>query len=388
MPSLESERQPHICIAHPGGDSAYSETFIREHISRIPEVKTVLSKGVFPSKINGVDLFSVAIRQTNKIMAALPFSISRDLAFLQRNRLLARVLRRRHVDIVLAEYGPTGSSITPACRIAGVPLVVHFHGQDAFHVPTLEKYRSGYRAMFKSVAGIIVGTDEMRQQVEALGAPADKIYKNPCGVDTQLFQPIDAAQNPPVFLALGRFVEKKAPHLTILAFHKVVQSRPDAKLIMIGDGNLLDACKQIVRALCLVDHVEFRGALNQQQVAELMKTARAFVQHSAKPESGDSEGTSISVLEAASTALPVVATRHGGIKDSVKHGLTGFLVDEYDIESMTHYMLKLVDEPALAGDMGRRGRKRMETKYAMERSISELRSILLRVLETSPRAVA
>ena len=66
-----------------------------------------------------------------------------------------------------------------------------------------------------------------------------------------------AAGNPqeqlPRFLSVGRFVDKKAPHLTLLAFKQVAAELPAATLTMIGDGDLLESCKLLAKSLNLLD---------------------------------------------------------------------------------------------------------------------------------------
>lgn len=374
-----SEVRPEMCVgvAHPG-DTTYSETFIRDHITRMPAEVVALNGGFFPQFCDGEEVFSPVVKKGIEALRHLPSSRGEALASRWEDRKLARLLERKGIDVVLAEYGPTAGAVAPACDSAKIPLIAHFHGRDAFYWPMIERHRDSYKQVFEIAAGIVVGTDAMEKQLIDLGAPADKIHKNPCGVDIDLFRPVQPGENPPRFVALGRFVEKKAPHLTLLAFKEVVDKHPEAQLTMIGDGKLREACKQMVDALGLIDRVEFTGVIGHEQVAETLQEARAFVQHSARPESGDSEGTSISVLEAAATGLPVVATRHGGIQESVLHGTTGFLVDEYDVDAMAEHMLTLVQKPDLATELGRAGRRRMEEEYAMGRSIQQLYQIVVR----------
>jgi glycosyltransferase involved in cell wall biosynthesis len=293
---------------------------------------------------------------------------------------LANFFRKHRVDAVLAEYGPTGVAVMEACRRASLPLIVHFHGYDASDQRILAEYNEGYQRLFSTAAAIIVGSKDMEAGLLALGAPQNKINYNPVGVDGSFFKQAHPAQQPPHFLAVGRFVDKKAPHLTLLAFSQVAQVYPEARLTMYGEGALWEACKQLAKALELADKVSFPGSCPHGEVAAAMQKTRAFVQHSLKPTFGDSEGTSLSVLEAGASGLPVVATRHGGIKDTVIHGETGFLVDERDINGMAAYMLKLAQEPELAGAMGRRARQHICANYSMEKSIAGLWKIIQNII--------
>lgn len=377
-----SSPSPHVAVAHPGTDT-YSETFIRDHLQRLPRVDTILRDGFYPKTVNGEPVLGRPTRLAHRGLRALAGQRGEKLCEWWRARRLSTILDRRGIDVMLAEFGPTGVHVWKACRHAQVPLVVHFHGQDAFHQPTVDRYAESYREMFQYVSACIVGTDEMEEALLELGASAGQIRKNSCGVDVGLFQACDPASNPPRLVAVGRFTEKKAPHLTLIAFREMLQEEPGAQLIMVGDGELLPACRQLAHGLNIDESVTFTGAIPHEKVVEYMQGARAFVQHSVHPPSGDSEGTSISVLEGAASGLPIVATRHGGIKDSVIDGETGFLVEEYDISTMATRMKLLCADGERASSMGARGRTRMEDVYRMEKSIEGLHEILLGAYESA-----
>jgi colanic acid/amylovoran biosynthesis glycosyltransferase len=128
--------------------------------------------------------------------------------------------------------------------------------------------------------------------------------------------------------------------------------------------------------LNIEDAVELKGALDHDDVAALLQQSTVFVQHSLVPASGDTEGTPVAILEASAAGVPVVSTKHAGIADVVIHGKTGFLVDEGDIELMSEYIYKLLNNPELAREMGQNGWEYISATFSMERSISELREIL------------
>ena len=252
---------------------------------------------------------------------------------------LASFIKR--AEVTLAEFGPVGAGLVRPCQIAKVPLVVHFHGYDAYDRRTLEKYQKDYQEMFLSAAAFVVVSKAMCEQVVRLGAPREKVHLNSCGVDVLRFDSTDAGSNPPHFLAMGRFVEKKAHFLTILAFERALRQCHDIRLSLAGDGPLLDCCKQLVRALRLEEVVEFLGVVSHDRVPTMMRSFRGFVQHSVTAPSGDSEGNPVAVMEAGASGLPVVSTKHAGIPDTVAHGETGLLSEEMDIDSMANHMALL-----------------------------------------------
>src|ERR1044072_1487106 len=106
-------------------------------------------------------------------------------------------------------------------------------------------------------------------QLLSLGAPRDKLFYNPYGVDLAKFKQATLDAAPPKVIAVGRFVEKKAPYLTILAFKKVLARLPEAKLAMVGDGPLREVCRQLIKSLHMEHAVELLGVLNHAAVASL-----------------------------------------------------------------------------------------------------------------------
>lgn len=361
-------KPPTVCLVTPRRD-AFSETFVRYHIARLPGNIKVLY-GADHHAINEGNrltftateyvLDRVCRRTLHRPVTSLP------------NWSLRRYLRREAVEVVLAEFGQTGAMLAEDCRSLGIPLVAHFHGADAFSVRWTQPYLAAYRRLFEIARAVVAVSQDMVEQLVRLGAPRHRIHYNPCGVDIEAFVGAQPALQPPRFLAVGRFVPNKAALLILLAFRQVLTHRPQARLVLVGDGALREACMRAARDLGLGEAVEFLGVRTPEQVAGAMREARAFVHHAVQTLDGDSEGTPVSILEAGASGLPVVASRHMGIKDVVIDAETGLLVDEGDVAGMARAMVRLVDEPALAGMLGSRARARIAEHFSMDRSIAAL----------------
>jgi glycosyltransferase involved in cell wall biosynthesis len=230
--------------------------------------------------------------------------------------------------------------------------------------------------LFAYASAIIGVSKHMVGQLKTLGAPSEKVFYNPYGVDLLKFKPASPDRAPMQVIAVGRFVEKKAPYLTILAFQKILQRLAEAKLVMVGTGSLQDMCHQLVKALRIEHAVEIKGAVDHDRVAAFMQQSRVFVQHSLVPASGDTEGTPLAILEAGAAGLPVVSTRHAGITDAVIDGKTGILVNEGDIDAMAGGIHDLLTNPALAREMGNTAREHISQNFNSDHSITRLRQIL------------
>lgn len=297
------------------------------------------------------------------------------------------LIRRYRPEAVMVEFGFEAVRVMEACAWTGVPLVVHFRGSDASARDRLDVLHGRYQRLMRIAAGVIVKSQPMARTLVALGAPMDRVLISPSGGNSDLFHGSAPASAPPVFLAVGRFVEKKGPLHTIRAFSRLkidTQSKAQAQwpqLWMVGEGPLLGQAKALVQSLHLQDRVRLLGLRNQDEVAALMREVRAFVQHSLVASDGDSEGSPVAVMEAQLSGLPVVATHHAGIPEVVVDGETGLLVDEGDVAGMAIAMTRLIDDPALAARLGDCGRRRIEEGFTIDHHLRQVSGLVLKVME-------
>lgn len=295
-----------------------------------------------------------------------------------KNNLIKRYLKEHHIDVVLAEYGTTGSDMAPICAHLNIPLIVHFHGFDASRYDILERFKTGYERMFRVAKKIVVVSHAMAKALEQQGCPKEKMVLNTYGPHPDYANlTVDYQSN--YLIAVGRHTYKKAPYLTILAFQKVLEKLPNLKLKMIGDGELFDVSKNLIKSLGLEEHILLLGGLERQQIIGHLQTAFLYVQHSLVAHNGDSEGTPVGIIEAMAAGLPVVSTRHAGIPDVVIENETGFLVDENDIDAMSEYMLQLSQNRELAKAMGQKGKVRIKSNYTLDKHLENLNHMLKKV---------
>lgn len=354
---------------------AYSETFIRDQLaglSRVADLYPIHSSRLPEREENG------------KTLAPWPFWILHKIikgTTGQRNNFfskygLTKFFREKEIDVVLANYGISAVHLLPACRALNLPLVAIFHGHDATDKRLVHVYAKRYKELFAYSSGIVAVSSDMREKLIALGADSEKVSVIPCGVDLKKFSPSQGNKER-LFLAVGRFVDKKGPLFTIRAFHEVWKKHPEANLIMVGaHRGLYQQCVQLVNSLDMQDAVSFPGILPHEEVQKLMTRAFAFVQHSVTAPTGDMEGTPVSILEAAASGLPVVSTLHGGIKDCVVHERTGFLTTEGDTTAMAGYMIRLLENPALAQEMSKAARNHITLHYDQEKQLKKLYTLI------------
>lgn len=364
-------------IASPS-KSAYSETFVRMQMERLPCCLRIHGGPVASETVPGGAINPT--RNPRGLIETAYFAVKGDRSRGPRTEELARRLSASHASAVLANFAPGAHAILPACRKAKVPLVVHFHGYDAHQTVTVEKYRKRYLELAQHAAATIVVSETMRQAVIDFGFPQKSIHLARCGVDSEQFAARPQPPATPRFFAIGRFVDKKAPYLSLLAFSLAKEKLPDAKLVIAGDGPLLDTVYSLAAALGILDAVELPGVVSPEAVAKELSLATAFIQHSVTPgfgsSAGDKEGTPVAVMEAMMSAVPTIGTRHAGIGEIIEHAKTGFLVEERDARSMAAAMVDLAQNHEMNAQMGAAARDAALRNHSAEIYIEKLKSVL------------
>ena len=369
-----------ICIITP--PHYLSETFIRTHEKELQGDKVILT-GHFPEYTHEgrkIQYFYNQHKTWRRFLKLLPYWYyeSKKSQFEPEHKAIfgyiSEFFARHKVKVILAEYGFTGADITPIAKTLGIPLIVHFHGHDAYHRQYLKDYEVRLQEMFAYAATFVSVSRDMTEQLVRLGAPREKIVENPYGPREYFY---DIRPNySDTFVAVGRFAETKAPHLTVSAFKLLLDEYPEANLVMVGDGPLRESCMSLAEALGISQKINFTGALDHTRTPQILAKGCCFVQHSITTSEGVREGTPVAILEAGAAGLPVISTRHAGIKEAVVHGETGFLVDEKDIVGMKNHMKTLLQDKNLCRMMGENARVHIRQNYTMARHIGSLQKLL------------
>lgn len=359
---------------------AASETFIRANLEGLPFHVTACFGDECPLGRPLALAYGLAI-VLSKLLTRMHLL---RLAGIPAALVTGLLIRWQRPEAVLVDFGFEAVRVMEACAWTGVPLVVHFRGSDASARGRLGLLRGRYRRLLTIAAGVVVKSRPMAETLLALGARPERLLISPSGANARLFHGSHPAAMPPVLLAVGRFVAKKGPLHTIRAFALVCEAlgaaMPNLALWMVGEGPLLLEARALVRSLHLEGRVQFLGVRGQDEVAQLMRQVRGFVQHSLVAPDGDSEGNPVAVMEAQLSGLPVVATRHAGIPEVVLDGESGLLVDEGDEQAMAEAITRLVVDPALAARLGDCGRRRIQEGFTIDHHLRQLSDLLLQVM--------
>jgi glycosyltransferase involved in cell wall biosynthesis len=167
-----------------------------------------------------------------------------------------------------------------------------------------------------------------------------------------------------VITAIGRMIEVKGLHILAQATDAILASRPNAHIVIAGDGPERLQLDAILSRAAHHKRVHLPGSVGRQQVAQLLAESDLFVNPGIIDRTGRAEGLGITTIEAMASGLPVVGSHVGGIVETIFDDLTGYLVPPGDVGALAGAVGRLLDDPALRRRMGAAGRAIAQKQFA------------------------
>ena len=285
----------------------------------------------------------------------------------------------KEFDVAYIDYATTAVLVMDYLTDKKIPFVVHVHGYDITSSVNDPYYKEQLKLLFKKASYFIAASKYMKRLLILLGCPEQKIRIIKYGINGSIITPKtwnERLKTEPRIIFLGRLTYKKHPIALLHAFRIVKDKIPKAQLTIIGDGELYDEVTERIKMLNLKGHVKMLGALPREKSFKILNNSWIYAQHSVTALSGDQEGYAISPAEAALHELPVVSTYHNGIPEHVINGKTGYLVKEYDFETMASRIIELIEDPELMENMGKAGRQNILNLNNPEKRIESILELL------------
>ena len=298
-----------------------------------------------------------------------------------------RALARRHPVLLHAHFAIDAAAALPLHRQLNIPLIVTLHGYDATTTD---------QALRRSVAGrvylrrktdlracatfFVCVSEHIRCQALERGVPEDKLRTLPIGVDLTFFAP-DPLRSPdrdPIVLFVGRLVEKKGCTHLIRAMAQVEARHRGAKLLIVGDGPLLDPLR--VQARAALRNCTFLGSQPPGVVRDLMYRASVLAAPSIVASDGDTEGLPITLCEAQAIGLPIAAFRGPGVSEAIVENETALMAPLGDSPALAEAISALLSDRCLAARLAANGRRRAESCFSLEAQTARLEDLYTEAL--------
>ena len=282
-----------------------------------------------------------------------------------------RAIRAERPEVVVEDINKLPLFLPTLTDLPFCALVPHLFGETAFQeapwpiaaaVWMAERpLAGGYRrAAFHAIS------ESTRHDLVSRGVPADRVRVIHPGVDSVRFSPSPAEPRTgtPRFLYVGRLKRYKGIGLAIEALAVARRARPDLQLDIAGTGDYAAELGRRAAELGQDSAVVFHGFVSEARKVSLLRSAWANLFPSPK------EGWGITVVEAAACGTPSIASDSPGLRDSVRHMETGYLVPHGDVHALAARMLELAGDPALVARLGGAARRFAE-RLTWERSAAE-----------------
>ena len=311
----------------------------------------------------------------------------------------------RPYDLMHANFFMSGMAACEAASALDIPLVMTFHAlglvrrhhqADHDHFPD-ERFTVEIDLVRRATRIVAECPQDHADLRELYGADAGKLDIVPCGFDPQEMPTLERAAaraalgwHPQRFtiLQLGRVVPRKGIDNVIRALALLRRRDIDAELVVVGGNSEMPnavATPELGRLAELADElgvrsrVRFVGRRGREQLHRYYSAADVFV------TTPWYEPFGITPVEAMACGVPVVGAAVGGIRTTVRDGVTGLLVPPHDAGALADALAGLHADPARRAALGCAGRRRAYRHYTWQRVTAQIEAVYARALESTRR---
>jgi glycosyltransferase involved in cell wall biosynthesis len=273
----------------------------------------------------------------------------------------------RHLHV---HYLHTPASVIRYAALSrGLSWSFSAHAKDIWTTPDWEK-----REKIADARWGVTCTRDGHAELTRLAERPGKVALLYHGLDLARF-PLSPEMRPPRdgsdpgepvrFVTIGRAVAKKGFD-DLLAALAILPAELNWRLVHIGGGEMLAALKAQADKLGLAGRIEWRGPQAQEAVVAALREADLFVLPSKQAENGDRDGLPNVVMEAASQALPIVATDFAGIPEFVRQQVEGLLVPPGDVAALAEALAALIRTPECRARLGAAAFARLTNDFSAQ----------------------
>jgi glycosyltransferase involved in cell wall biosynthesis len=287
-------------------------------------------------------------------------------------------LKRNSYDLIVEDINKI-PFFTPAfTRTKVIAVIPHLFGATVFREtnPLLASYVYFWEALIPFVyqsCRFVSISPSTKDDLIGRGMRKDRIDVVLCGLDNSTYRRLDACERfeTPTLVHFGRIRKYKSVDTVIRVLALLKQKLPEARLVIIGDGPEKTNLEDLTKKLGLTGSVEFSGVLSTQRLVETLNKSHVFINASPK------EGWGLTVVEANACGVPVLASNRPGLKDSLRDGETGFLVEYGDVQAFAERAYQLLTDEDLWRRMSGAGILAAQS-LTWERTVEEMEQIFLR----------
>jgi colanic acid/amylovoran biosynthesis glycosyltransferase len=309
-------------------------------------------------------------------MARTPKLLMPTLAILPKAFHLARRMEASGVTHVHAHFAthPTTAAWL-VHRLTGIPYSFTAHSYDIYVHTTMLREKL-------ADASFVVAISEYHKTLLSRFGDRGKIHVIHCGIEPERY-PLRQARPPGPFtiLFVGNLRAYKGIEHLIRACALLRERGREFRCLIAGGGPLGRELGAVTTRLGLNGKLLFLGPRREDEIITLLQEAHVFVLPSVVERSGNTEGLPIVLMESLAVGVPVIATAVAGVPEIIRPGETGRLVRPADPIGLAVAIEEVMDEES--NRFAERGRRLIESEFALRQSVSALRELLERTLPPS-----
>jgi len=294
-----------------------------------------------------------------------------------------RVYKQTNCEQVLVgQVLPVGSMVMVLNKLFSLPYIVQVYGMDLLQAKQSSRKNALAKSVLHNAQSIITNSEAVKKIVNEfieISRPVSVVFPVPKNlprpkpdIEKVLLKKYDL-KDKKIILTVGRLVARKGQDKTLGAMVHIWQKHPDAVYVIVGNGEEKDRLKNMAiphkNQVIFVEH-----ASNEERDAWL-GIADIFIMPS-RQTSSDIEGYGIVYLEANAMGVPVIGGNQGGAIEAIIHEKTGLLVDPEDIDEIAKALLRLIEHPDFAKELGENGQNRLKTELSWDSQVEMLKKIL------------
>lgn len=371
----------HYFLPHQGGEERYVYYLGQELVRAGHEVWVLTSS--LPGCLSMEIMDGIKVIRHQRIATILRNPITPGM-LLPRNYL-------RRFDLIHAqgEYSFTTNAAVFLKRYYHLPLVMTCYGRAVFgnfFADAVERLYSATigKIILKNANRIIALSLSTKQRLQASGINGNKIAVIPTSIDLAKWAPqpnqdisgflskyhLDRHK---IILFTGALAERKGVKYLIRALPEIIENNSDVVCLFVGDGDYRKNAERLVSELKLTPYVRFTGRVTDEELALAYKSCQVYVLPSLF------EQAPATILEAFAFSKPVIATDIDGVKDYFKD--VALLIPPQSSDELASAIIKVLDNPELAGERGRRGRNLIESNFTWQHHVEEVLKLYQEVRE-------
>lgn len=300
---------------------------------------------------------------------------------------IATQIRNHSVSLMHAHFAFVAWDYLPIARRLGIPIIVSFYGCDYEYYPRSSiKWQKRYEKLFNDASLFICEGENGRRILENMGCNSRKIAVCHLGVDLDKisFVKREKKLGQLKLIQIGRFTEKKGHIYTIEAFGRALRNCPEMELTILGKGDdvFFNQLKTIAADVQCIDKLKWIESIPYERLSDLLKEYHVCIQPSCYASDGDCEGGApVVLLDAQSSGMPVISTKHCDIPEVVKDHSSGFLVDERDVAALAEVIESFYNmEQNQYSAMAEAARIHVASNYDVKKQALQLETLYHKVL--------